>query len=64
MARKKILWTVYLEPRQDRDLRALSERLGKTMSAAVREAVDDYLAKHVHELPIEGDPDQMQMRYD
>lgn len=43
---------IYLEPRQDRALRALSKRRGVSIAELIRRSVDTYLV----ELPVEDDP--------
>ena len=43
---------IYLEPAQDRSLRALSQREGISLAALIRRTIDHYLA----DLPVEEDP--------
>ncbi len=50
LAKKPI--QIYLEPAQDRSLRALSQREGISLAALIRRTIDHYLA----ELPVEEDP--------
>ena len=50
LAKKPI--QIYLEPAQDRSLRALSRREGISLAALIRRTIDHYLA----DLPVEEDP--------
>jgi len=50
LAKKPI--QIYLEPAQDRSLRALSQREGISLAALIRRTIDHYLA----DLPVEEDP--------
>jgi hypothetical protein len=62
MARRKISTTVYLEPAQLRDLRALSDHTRVPQASMIREAVHQYLASRRSEIPpAEDHPDQTAM---
>ncbi len=50
LAKKPI--QIYLEPAQDRSLRALSQKEGISLAALIRRTIDHYLA----DLPVEEDP--------
>lgn len=46
MSRKKISTTIYITPDEDERLRRLSARTRVPVAAFIREAIDQYLAKH------------------
>ena len=50
---KMIRKQIYLEPEQNKLVKQLSARFGKTGAEIIREAIDDYLIHHRGE---EGDP--------
>ena len=60
MARKEST-TVYLEPAQLRDLRALSKSTRVPQASMIREAVHQYLASRRSEIPREQDPAQVNL---
>jgi predicted DNA-binding protein len=51
MARRKVLTTVYLEPEQDEQLKALSERSGVPVASYIRKGIDLVLEAHKDVLP-------------
>ena len=59
MGRRKISMTIYLEPEQVRDLRALSDSTRRPQASMIREAIQDYLNVRRSEIPsAEQDPRQ------
>lgn len=65
MPRKKIATTVYLEPEQDRDLKALHRKTRRPVASLIREAIADYLVARRQEIPVEAeDPRQGALDFD
>lgn len=63
MARKKISTTVYLEPSQVRDLKALSDLTRVPQAVLIRDALQDYLNGRRHEIPNPSpDPRQLDLK--
>lgn len=52
---RRISTTVYLDPEQIRDLRALAESTRVPMAALIRDAIDEYLWDRRLEVPVRGD---------
>lgn len=63
MARKKVSTTVYLEPEQVRDLKALSDSTREPQASMIRQAIQDYLDDRRSEIPVAG-PDPRQVPID
>lgn len=63
--RRKISTTVYLNPGQLEDMKALAERLRRPTAGLIREALDEYLDKRRLQLPPRDPPEgQGSLDYD
>jgi predicted DNA-binding protein len=51
VGRRKVTTTVYIEPDQDEQLKALSERTGVPVAAYIRQGIDLVLEKNKDTLP-------------
>lgn len=54
MGRRKEVITTQVRPDQLRDLNALAELDRRPRAGLIRDAVDDYLARRRHEIPVEA----------
>jgi predicted DNA-binding protein len=62
MSRRKISTTVYITPKQDEQLKILSQRLGRPVAEFIREGIDLAVKRYSQHLPKQldllGEPEE------